>query len=94
MLDQVLAHAAVAHGLIEPPMALVELVIAHTHAFVPGRDRAHLVDAPSLHCSEPAPALLSARPPEPGTGAHGSAETLAPVTPLPGNRTRLASRLA
>ena len=94
VLDQVLPHAAVDHGLIEPAMALVELVIAHTHPFVPVRDRAHLrvVDVPSLHCSEPAPAPPPAGPPEPGTGAHGSTEALAPVTPLPGNRTRLAGR--
>ena len=51
VLDQVLAHAAADHGLIEPPMALVGLVIAHTQPFVPGRDRAHLrvVDASPLH---------------------------------------------
>ena len=31
VLDQVIAHAAVDHGLVKPPLALVELVVATTH---------------------------------------------------------------
>jgi len=94
VLDQVLAHAAADHGLIEPPMALLELVIAHTYPFVPGRDRTHLrvVDAPPLHCTEAPGALLPASTREPDNEGHGFAETLAPVTPLAGNSTGLAGR--
>lgn len=94
VLDQVVAHAAADHGLIEPPMALVELVIAHTHPFVPVRDRAHLwvVDAAPRHCPEPATALVAVSPPEPGTGGHRFDETLTAVTPLAGDRTRLTGR--
>ena len=42
VLDQVIAHAAMDHGLVKPPMALVELVVATTHSFVPQRCRGHL----------------------------------------------------
>ena len=42
VLDQVMAHAAMDHGLVKPPMALVELVVATTHSFVPQRGRGHL----------------------------------------------------
>ena len=94
VLDQVLAHAAADHGLIEPPMALVELVIAHTYPFVPSRDRPHLrvVDAAPLHCTESPGVLLPAGTRELGIVGHGFADTLAPVTPLASNRTRLAGR--
>lgn len=94
VLDQVLAHSAADHGLIEPPMALVELVIAHTHPFVPGRDRTHLrvVDAPPLPCTEPPGAIRPASTRASGGEGHGFAETLAPVTSLAGNRTRLTGR--
>jgi predicted small metal-binding protein len=93
VLDQVLAHAAADHGLIEPPMALVELVVAHTYPSVPVRERAHLrvVDTPARRCSEPVAAVIPVSPADPGADGHGP-ETLAPVTPLAGNRTRLAGR--
>lgn len=42
VLDQVIAHAAMDHGLVKPPLALVELVVATTHTFVPARGRGHL----------------------------------------------------
>jgi|GEM_PF-811597 len=42
VLDQVIAHAAMDHGLVKPPMSLVELVVATTHSFVPQRARGHL----------------------------------------------------
>jgi len=42
VLDQVIAHAAMDHGLVKPPLALVELVVATTHTFVPVRGRGHL----------------------------------------------------
>lgn len=42
VLDQTIAHVAAVHGLINPPMSLVELVIAHTHPFTPVRRRGHL----------------------------------------------------
>jgi predicted small metal-binding protein len=42
VLDQVIAHAAVDHGLVKPPLALVELVVATTHTFIPKRSRGHL----------------------------------------------------
>jgi predicted small metal-binding protein len=42
VLDQVITHAATAHGLARPPISMVELVIAHTHPFTPVRSRSHL----------------------------------------------------
>ena len=42
VLDQVIAHAAEDHGLVKPPLALVELVVATTHSFTPQRQRGHL----------------------------------------------------
>ena len=42
VLDQVIAHVAVDHGLVKPPLALVELVVATTHTFTPTRPRGHL----------------------------------------------------
>jgi predicted small metal-binding protein/anti-sigma regulatory factor (Ser/Thr protein kinase) len=42
VLDQVIAHAAADHGLVKPPLALVELVVATTHNFTPTRPRGHL----------------------------------------------------
>jgi predicted small metal-binding protein/anti-sigma regulatory factor (Ser/Thr protein kinase) len=43
VLDRVIAHAADDHGLVKPPLALIELVMANTHIFVPTRsDRGHL----------------------------------------------------
>ena len=42
VLDQVIAHAAADHGLVKPPLALVELVVATTHTFTPMRARGHL----------------------------------------------------
>ena len=42
VLDQVIAHAADDHGLVKPPLALVELVVATTHTFTPARPRGHL----------------------------------------------------
>lgn len=42
VLDQVIAHAAADHGLVKPPLALVELVVATTHTFTPTRPRGHL----------------------------------------------------
>ena len=38
VLDQVLAHVAADHGLVRPPMPFIELVMAHTHPFVPTRN--------------------------------------------------------
>ena len=95
VLDQALAHVAAHHGLVEPPMALVELVIAHTKPFVPAvRDRGHLrvVDAPPRHRAEPATALMQGSPSEPTAAGQSFAETSAAVTPLAGNRTRLTGR--
>jgi predicted small metal-binding protein/anti-sigma regulatory factor (Ser/Thr protein kinase) len=42
VLDQVIVHAAEDHGLVKPPLALVELVVATTHSFTPVRPRGHL----------------------------------------------------
>ena len=42
VLDQVIVHAAEDHGLVKPPLALVELVVATTHTFTPPRSRPHL----------------------------------------------------
>lgn len=42
VLDQVIAHAAADHGLLKPPLALVELVVASTRTFTPSRPRGHL----------------------------------------------------
>lgn len=49
VLDQVIAHAAADHGLLKPPLALVELVVATTYTVVPTRPRNHLrlVGAPT-----------------------------------------------
>ncbi len=90
VLDQALAHAAADHGLLEPPMALVELVIAHTQPFVPVRDRGHLrvVDPPSWHCPESGAAIGQWSPSEVGAAGQDRAEKSAAVTPLAGNRTR------
>jgi predicted small metal-binding protein len=42
VLDQVLAHAAAEHGMVNPPLSLLELVMAHTHPLCPDRGRGHL----------------------------------------------------
>ncbi|MGS0687497.1 anti-sigma factor RsbA family regulatory protein [Nakamurella sp. GG22] len=42
VLDQVIAHAAADHGLLKPPLALVELVVATTYTVPPTRSRNHL----------------------------------------------------
>jgi len=42
VLDQVLVHAAAEHGLVNPPLSLLELVMTHTHPFRPDRGRGHL----------------------------------------------------
>ena len=42
MLDQVIAHAAVDHGLVKPPLALVELVVATTHPYTAPQKPRHL----------------------------------------------------
>ena len=42
VLDQVIVHAAEDHGLVKPPLALVELVVATTYSFTPARPRGHL----------------------------------------------------
>src|SRR6478672_6620770 len=42
VLDQVLAHVAVDHGLVRPPLPFIESVMAHTHPFVPTRNDHHL----------------------------------------------------
>ena len=64
VLDQVITHVAVDHGLVKPPLALVELVVATTQTLADVRPRGHLrlVDsAPTeqLAMAEPEP------PPEP-----------------------------
>ena len=38
VLDQVLAHLAADHGLLRPPLPFIELLMAHTHPFVPTRN--------------------------------------------------------
>ncbi len=42
VLDQVVDHAAADHGLLEPPLALVELVVATTYTVPTTRSRNHL----------------------------------------------------
>ena len=43
ILDQFLEHGATDHGLTtNPPLSLLELVMAHTHPFCPDRSRGHL----------------------------------------------------
>jgi len=42
VLDQVITHVAVDHGLVKPPMALVELVVATTRTLADVRPRGHL----------------------------------------------------
>lgn len=42
VLDQVISHVAVDHGLVKPPLALVELVVATTQTLPTGRSRGHL----------------------------------------------------
>ncbi len=55
VLDQVIAHAAVDHGLLKPPLALVELVVATTYTVAPSRPRNHLrlVGSPDAVGDEP-----------------------------------------
>ncbi len=95
VLDQVLAHAAEEHGLVKPPMALVELVIAHTQPFSPTRDRGHLrvVDAKPRHHLDVADGA-SAKPQEWALGGRGPADhdPAGGVTPLAGDRTRPGGR--
>jgi predicted small metal-binding protein len=58
VLDQVIAHAAADHGLVKPPLALVELVVATTHTVPEVRKRAHLrlvADEPVAAADEPSP---------------------------------------
>ncbi len=55
VLDQVLAHAAAEHGLVNPPLSLMELVMAHTHpALIRGRGHLRLVD-PAARPFDPVP---------------------------------------
>ena len=42
VLDQVITHVAVDHGLVKPPLALVELVVATTRTLSDARPRGHL----------------------------------------------------
>ena len=42
VLDQVISHVAVDHGLVKPPLALVELVVATTETLPSVRSRSHL----------------------------------------------------
>ncbi len=69
VLDQVIAHAAAAHGLIGPPAALVELVLATTHsvavhpAGLRGPARLRLV--PELREPDPSSGEVPAGPPAP-----------------------------
>ena len=42
VLDQVVAHVADDHGLVKPPLALVELVVATTQTVADARHRGHL----------------------------------------------------
>jgi predicted small metal-binding protein/anti-sigma regulatory factor (Ser/Thr protein kinase) len=42
VLDQVITHVAVDHGLVKPPLALVELVVATTRTLADVRPRGHL----------------------------------------------------
>lgn len=42
VLDQVIEHAAADHGLVKPPMALVELVVATTYSYTAPRKDRHL----------------------------------------------------
>jgi predicted small metal-binding protein len=42
VLDQVIVHAAADHGLVKPPLALVELVVATTHPYTPPPKQRHL----------------------------------------------------
>ena len=42
VLEQVLEHAADAHGLTSPPLWWLEQVMTHTHPFFPDRTRGHL----------------------------------------------------
>ncbi len=42
VLDQVIAHAAADHGLVKPPLALVELVVATTHPYTAPQKPRHL----------------------------------------------------
>jgi predicted small metal-binding protein len=60
VLDQVIAHAAADHGLLKPPLALVELVVATTYTVGPTRPRNHL--------------RLVGAPTDAGNGAHGIAD--------------------
>src|SRR6478609_5894344 len=39
VLDQVLEHVAADHGLVNPSLPFIELVMTHTHPFTPTRDR-------------------------------------------------------
>ncbi len=78
VLDQVIAHAAADHGLVKPPLALVELVVATTHSFTPTRPRGHLRlvgsdpaehsdvvinDSGHSHSEQPVPHAPSPEPP-------------------------------
>ncbi len=65
VLDQVITHVAVDHGLVKPPLALVELVVATTRTLADARPRGHLrlVGAGATH----RPATWSTEMP-PGVG--------------------------
>lgn len=76
VLDQVIAHAAQDHGLVKPPLALVELVVATTYSFTPARPRGHLrlVGSESASTADEAPVARTG-------AAHARADE--PVTALP-----------
>jgi hypothetical protein len=74
VLDQVIAHTAAEHGLVNPPLSFLELVMGHTHPFTPDGDRGH------LRLVDPAAAL-----PDPGhesgTADPNQGGMLRPATP-------------
>ncbi len=73
VLDQVIAHAAADHGLLKPPLALVELVMATTYTVPAVRSRHHLrlIGGPS-HDAPPEPRVpLMEHPASAGNAPHG-----------------------
>ena len=92
VLDQVIAHAAADHGLVKPPPALVELVVATTYTVPAPRPRNHLhlvgahAGGPAGSAAEPAEARMehpaAGAPPPARQQARQQAEVLA----FPGRR--------
>jgi predicted small metal-binding protein len=83
VLDQVIEHAAADHGLVKPPLALVELVVATTHPYTAPQKPRHLRlvggSAPDAQ-GEPADQPSDGIHPEPAGDRPGGPARTAPST--------------